>query len=470
MKINKFDSNEMQVRKMLFNVQRYMDKSHSKGAIKTEQFARDLYIVGRKCKGIDKENILTNCLDALAEKMKSVKQDNLAGIIYSFLIKFNENNPMLLKEFASKALCIAKKQKDSVHVAARTGELCQVYKTYDIHGENYLACLNLRKKALNDICSNYDTVGKRFRTISRKINTKDTYNELLIRTKLDIARELIVTNKPEAKKELLAAYRDFQEFSDNYKENNERTYCMLKKHISTEITNLTLCQNSSKIISPTEKFMKIRRNLIEATNNKEPIENTIFNDYYSSLYDEFKNSNKESWFVKKSIELEKELNSLGNPILGNNIYITIRNKNSDNVKNLKDIIMTKLDEKCEAEDDFGVLYFGTILQKLFKKDSKAISVNTYLKSIKACMDALTNIINNYETLPKNNKLKTKNEYIEQLIFAKVNSAKLQKNTNPEYAQMAIKEAGELIDSLSAGYLAKHPEMKNLVSYVMQFVD
>ena len=36
--------------------------------------------------------------------------------------------------------------------------------------------------------------------------------------------------------------------------------------------------------------------------------------------------------------------------------------------------------------------------------------------------------------------------------------------------MAIKEAGELIDSLSAGYLAKHPEMKNLVSYVMQFVD
>lgn len=469
MKINKFDSNEIQVRKMLFNVQQYMDKAHAKDAIKTELFARDLYIVGRKCKGIEKENILTNCLAALAEKMRAAKQDNLAGIIYSFLIKFNENNPGLLKEFASKALDIAKEQKDSVHVAARTGELCQVYKAYDIHGANYLACLNLRKKALSDICSDYNTVGKRFRTISRQMNTKDTYNELLVRTKLDIVNELIVTNKQEAKKELLSAYNDFQYFSDDYKKHNERTYSMLKKHISTEITSLTLCKYQ-KSNNPMETFLKLRKNLINAVKNKEPIENSIFNDYYSSLYDEFKNESSDNRFVKKSLELEKELISLGNPILGNNIYVILRDKNQDNIRNLKDIIMSELEDRTKTKDSFGMLYFGTIFQKIFKKDSSAISVTMYLKSIKACMDALTDIINNYENIPKTSKLKSKNQYIEQLIFAKVNAAKLQRNTNPAYTSVAIQEAGNLIDKLPAEYIKKHPEMKNLINYVMQHID
>ena len=59
MKINKCDSNEIQVQKMLFNVQRYIDKPHFKDTIKTERLARDLYAVGQKCKETEKGNILT---------------------------------------------------------------------------------------------------------------------------------------------------------------------------------------------------------------------------------------------------------------------------------------------------------------------------------------------------------------------------------------------------------------------------
>ena len=70
-KINKFDSNEIQVQKMLFNVQRYIDKPHFKDTIKTERLARDLYAVGQKCKETEKGNILTEYTKEAIKEMKN---------------------------------------------------------------------------------------------------------------------------------------------------------------------------------------------------------------------------------------------------------------------------------------------------------------------------------------------------------------------------------------------------------------
>lgn len=466
MKINKFDSNEIQVQKMLFNVQKYIDKPHFKDTIKTERLARDLYAVGQKCKETEKGNILTNCLTALAEKMRSAKQDNIAAIIYSFLIKFNADNPKLLKEFASKALDIAKEQKDSVHVAARAGEICQVYKTYDIHGASYLSCLHLRKKALNDVYTNYDTAGARYRTISRQINEKDIYLELLIKTKYDIANELIVTNKQEAKNELLSACKNLNQFSDNFKKQNERTYNMLKKHASMQLTEIALCQNRP-FNNISEKFSQIRKNIIEIAKEKAPIENSAFDECFNSMYDEFKQDSLEEKFIYKSLKLVDELETLGNSFLADKICNILASKNQNNIKNLKTILLKQLELRDKNNDNFGVFYFYSIIQRLFKKDAKAVSISSYLKALQYDIKNTTIIVKNYDSIPKRSNLKPKNEYIKHLIYARVNAARLQKNTYPEYTKEAIKEIEKLIDKLPLGYIAEHPEMESAIRFVRQ---
>ena len=469
MKINKINQDEILLQKMLSNVQSYMDKVYQQVPIKQEQFSCDLYIAAKKCNTPEKENLLNNCLIALADKMIDAKQDNLAGIIYSFLIKFNKDNPILLKQLVPKALEIAKMQKDSVHVAARTGELCNIYKAYEIHGTNYLACLALRKKALNHICSNYNTVGKKFRTVSRQMNKKDTYLELLIRTKCDIANELIYINKQEARKELLSAYRDFQKLSENYRTENEKNYCGLKKYVSIALTDMTLC-NNTKNDNVMEKFSYIRKNIVDAIKEDAPIENSLLDECFNNMYEEAKKDSLEEKFIYKSLKFVDELEGVGNPFLANRICKLLMNKNQNNIRNLRFIVMKQLETREKNQNDFGVLHFCSIIQSLFKKDPKAVTINAYLKSNQAKMNAINNIINNYDNLLGKENLKTKEEYIEQLIFAKANSARMHKNTNPEYTQTAILEAYNWLKKLPSEYVREHAEMYKVVEFIKQNVN
>ncbi len=466
MKINNINPREIQLNKILSKVESYADKALLNKTVKPEEFARDLFIAGGKCKSPEKENLLNNCLTAVADKMIDTKQNNLAGIIYSFLIKFNKDNLITLKQLIPKALEIAEMQKDSIHVAARTGELCQIYKTYDIHGTNYLACLNLRKKALNDIYSNYDTVGERFRTISRQMNEKDTYLELLIKTKYDIANEIIITNKQDAKNELLSAYKDLSKFSECYKKTKEKTYSMLKKHASIQLTKIALCKNAT-FNNISEKFCQIRKNIIDTTKEKAPIENSLFDNCFSTMYDEFKQKSLEDKFIYKSLNLADELVTLGNSFSADRIYNVLSNKNQNNTRNLKTIILKQLELRDRNNDNFGVFYFCNLMQKLFKKDSKAVSVNAYLKALQFDIKNTTYIIENYDNIPKRSNLKPKTEYIKQLIYAKVNAARLQRNTYPEYTKGVIKEIAKLIDELPLGYIAEHPEMESSIRFVRQ---
>ncbi len=470
MEINKINQSQIPIQKMLSRVQNYMDKVYQQVPIKQEQFSSDLYIIGKKCNTPENENLLNNCLITLANKMLDAKQDNLAGIIYSFLIKFNkDNNPILLKQLIPKALEIAKMQKDSIHVAARTGELCNIYKAYEIHGSNYLTCLALRKKALNHICSNYDTIDENFKTVSRQKNKKDIYIELLIRTKSDIANELIFTNKQEAKKELLSAYKDFKKLSENYRSENEKFYCGFKKYISIELSNIILC-NNIEFNNVMEKFSSIRKNVIDAIKEDAPIENTLFDECFKNMYEDAKKNSLEKIFIYKSLKLVDILENMENPYLANRICKLLMNKNQNNIKNLKNIVMKQLEAREKNQNDFGILHFCSIIQNLFKKDPKAVTINSYLRSNQIKMNALINIINNYDSLSGKENLNTKEEYIKQLIFAKVNTARLQRNTNPEYTQIAIRDAYDLLKKLPQEFIREHAEMYKVVEFIKQNVN
>lgn len=470
MKINKLESPEIQFRKMLYNLQSYMDKPRQGKNINPRNLACDLYDIGEKSKTPEREPILNNCLISLAEKMMNLKQDNLAGVVYSFLIKFNKDNPIQLKQILPKALECAEKHNDSVHVAARCDDINKIYQYYEIHGQNYLDCLNLRKQSLEKICSDYDSVKNKYRTISRKLNSRDKYVDLLIRTKVDIANELgLLNQKSDARKELLSAYKDFDKFSDGYKAQNEKNYSGLKKYLSITITEDTLCKGQN-FNNDYEKFMKVSKNIIQSVREKAPIENTMFRDFYSEMFDKFKSNSLDSLFIKKSFELVKKLNSLGNSFISSRIIKILLEKNETNIKNLKDIELEILKIKDSENDYFGLIHHSVRIQKLFKKDPKAVSISSNLIAGQYHIKALNHIIANYDNLTPSVKLKPKEEYIEELIFAKVNSARLQRNTYPEYFKSALQEADKLIESLPAGFIEKHPEMKKVVSFVTQQVD
>ena len=295
---------------------------------------------------------------------------------------------------------------------------------------------------------------------------KDTYLELLIKTKYDIANEIIITNKQDAKNELLSAYKDLSKFSECYKKTKEKTYSMLKKHASIQLTEIALCKNAT-FNNISEKFCQIRKNIIDATKEKAPIENSLFDDCFSTMYDEFKQKSLEDKFIYKSLNLADELVTLGNSFSADRIYNVLSNKNQNNTRNLKTIILKQLELRDRNNDNFGVFYFCTLMQKLFKKDSKAVSVNAYLKALQFDIKNTTYIIENYDNIPKRSNLKPKTEYIKQLIYAKVNAARLQRNTYPEYTKGVIKEIAKLIDELPLGYIAEHPEIEYSVRFVRE---
>ena len=63
-----------------------------------------------------------------AEMLVGLGNNNLAGIVYSFLIKLNQENAKLVEELATKALAIAKRQHDPIHTMARANDLKRIYK------------------------------------------------------------------------------------------------------------------------------------------------------------------------------------------------------------------------------------------------------------------------------------------------------------------------------------------------------
>ena len=131
--------------------------------------------------------------------------------------------------------------------------------------------------------------------------------------------------------------------------------------------------------------------------------------------------------------------------------------------------MKQIETREKNQNDFGILHFCSIIQNLFKKDPKAITVNSYLKSNQIKMNALINVINNYDSLSNKENLHTKEEYIKQLIFAKANSARMHKNTNPEYTQTAILEAYNWLKKLPPEYVREHAEMYKVVEFIKQNV-
>lgn len=452
-----------QIKRILLNMENYRyNPFNNHNRIEPKTLSSDLHIIGKQCNTTQLKDFLTNTFIKIAERMSDANQDNLAGIIYSYLVKINTDNFPVQEAVALKALKIAQKQKDSVHIASRANELADIYKF--ISKENYLKYLKVKRNALKDVCTNYETAGNRFRTISREYNSKDVYVLTLIRTEIDIAKTLM-HDKPEvAKRELLNIYQKACDSHGEYRidqPKNLKELIEIKKFIQTLLTDMIFRTQTSSV---TQDYSITVTNILKSIRNKEPIKKGPFIKHFSELYDKFKKQSMEQIFIEKTFDFITALKKSGDKLFGSKLYTILLSKNVDNPENTKTIARHGLKLRQEENDDFGIVFFGQTLINAIKK-SENFSMREYLDAINPVMTSSRNIINNYDEMLKTAPLKPKDFYIKQLIFYKVESAKILKNRNPEYYKAAYKEIEQLLKLLPQSEIDKHPKFLNIQEYI-----
>lgn len=179
--------------------------SKRKEKIDTKSFYAELAGIGDRFEKCSQREIMNKNSKRFAETLVNLGQGSLAGIIYSFLIKFNLNKPSLVEQFAYNGLAIAKRFNDPVHIMARCEDLNKIYSITDPQSTKRLHLLYDEKRALNKICKDYDSAKGRFMTISREMKPMEVYQRMLCHVKIRIARIEKGTNPNQAIYELESA-------------------------------------------------------------------------------------------------------------------------------------------------------------------------------------------------------------------------------------------------------------------------
>lgn len=158
------------------------------------KFSSTLQKMGDSFVAVGQQEVMNKGAKRLAETLASLKNDRLAGMVYSFLIKFNAGNEVAIEEFATNGLKIAKRLHDPIHIMARANDLKILYGRKTSNQEKLLKVLFEEKRALNDIVNDYEGVQKRFCSLTRQMRPRENYEEKLAAIKLDIAEILVAKN------------------------------------------------------------------------------------------------------------------------------------------------------------------------------------------------------------------------------------------------------------------------------------
>ena len=188
------------------------------------QFTNDLRDFGDKFIAQEQKQVMNRKSKWLAETLVGLKNLNLAGRVYSYLIKFNKGNNKMIEEFAQNGLIIAKRLSDPLHIMARANDLKEIYKYTKPASDKHLRVLYDEKRALSDIVKDYEGARKRNVATTRDLRPVDSYEEKLAAIKVEIAEVLIkredFTNAKIELKEALAMYEKIGEGPNSEKIRN----------------------------------------------------------------------------------------------------------------------------------------------------------------------------------------------------------------------------------------------------------
>lgn len=189
-------------------------------------FADELHNIGEHFSTPEQKTLLTRGAKKLAENLVNLQNGNLAGIIYSFLIKVNKGNNKVVEELATNALAIAKRVDDPIHVMARANDLKEVYKYTEPRSPRRIKIMYEEKRALVRIVNDYDKLSQRTST-RRGLKPKEGYAEKLAAVKMEIGQALYEKDNKLARKELKEALEMYKILGEG--KNSEKIQKLLNK-------------------------------------------------------------------------------------------------------------------------------------------------------------------------------------------------------------------------------------------------
>lgn len=166
-------------------------RTKEKKVINPLTFSNQLREMGDYFVNKEQKEDLNRYSKRFAETLVSEKCLELAGRVYSFLIKFNKGNKKYVEEFATNALIIAKRLHDPVHIMARANDLKEIYKYTQPFGDKHMKALFDEKRALNTIIKDYEGAKKRYVSLHTEMKPVERYEEKLAAIKVEIAEALI---------------------------------------------------------------------------------------------------------------------------------------------------------------------------------------------------------------------------------------------------------------------------------------
>ena len=203
-------------------------RTKEKRVVNPLTFSNQLREIGDYFVSNQQEENLNRYSKNLAETLVSQKSLELAGRVYSFLIKFNKGNKKYIEEFATNALIIAKRLHDPVHIMARANDLKEIYKYTQLGSDKHMRVLFDEKKALNTIIKDYEGAKKRYVSLYTEMKPVERYEEKLAAVKIEIAEALIKRNEIGAAKiELRETLQMYEKIGEG--PNSEKARNLLKK-------------------------------------------------------------------------------------------------------------------------------------------------------------------------------------------------------------------------------------------------
>ena len=232
MKVVKINFNEKNIaQNPLKSFDRYSEKVldivKRNSKVDRTTFVSELKVLGDVFEKKNEKTLMNKKTKKLAETLVSLKNQDLAGIVYSFLVKFNKGDDKLVEEFATNALAIAVRLKDYVHIQARAGNLKELYKRKEYGSDKHLNAIYQQKKALNEVIRSYDSVKQNQRTIKTEMKPIENYEASLAAVKLEIAELIMAKDKNSAKAELLDAQAIYKKLGVG--KNSQRIEELLKQ-------------------------------------------------------------------------------------------------------------------------------------------------------------------------------------------------------------------------------------------------
>jgi len=146
-----------------------------------------------------------NLVDNLIEK----QNNELAGVVVSFLCKITEFIPNLLENFAAKGYALAKENDDVVHMTARLNELRKIYMGKPDKLYKYIQVLYKQEGCLEELTKNYEHAKMNYKTASREIAPKRRYEVMLAYVRTEIGKLTRKKHPHHALEKLLKAKQTF---------------------------------------------------------------------------------------------------------------------------------------------------------------------------------------------------------------------------------------------------------------------